>query len=182
LRERTAAAQRHISLLPILLPLSLVRPARTLTDAPVPTPGRIDGSVKNLWRRPRRRRDCGTRRLCDRVVAFTPGCAGGQRAAPARRQRRAISVGKFDNRSSYMRGIFSDGVDRLGSQAKTILITSLQQSGRFNVLDRDNLDEIRQEAGFTKKAQHHNRFQQLRHRFPLVGQPHGCVADRHPHA
>lgn len=93
-----------------------------------------------------------------------------------------ISVGKFDNRSSYMRGIFSDGVDRLGSQAKTILITSLQQSGRFNVLDRDNLDEIRQEAGFTKKAQHHNRFQQLRHRFPLVGQPHGCVADRHPRA
>lgn len=26
-----------------------------------------------------------------------------------------IAVGKFDNRSSYMRGIFSDGVDRLGS-------------------------------------------------------------------
>lgn len=64
-----------------------------------------------------------------------------------------IAVGKFDNRSSYMRGIFSDGIDRLGGQAKTILVTSLQQSGRFNVLDRDNLDEIRQEAGFTKKAQ-----------------------------
>jgi curli biogenesis system outer membrane secretion channel CsgG len=64
-----------------------------------------------------------------------------------------ISVGKFDNRSSYMRGIFSDGIDRLGGQSRTILITSLQQSGRFNVLDRDNLDEIRQEAGFTKKAQ-----------------------------
>ncbi|MGL6473818.1 hypothetical protein ACSZM9_17620 [Aeromonas hydrophila] len=32
--------------------------------------------------------------------------------------RSPISVGKFDNRSSYMRGIFSDGVDRLGSQAK----------------------------------------------------------------
>ncbi|MFM0741105.1 CsgG/HfaB family protein [Paraburkholderia xenovorans] len=64
-----------------------------------------------------------------------------------------ISVGKFDNRSSYMRGIFSDGVDRLGGQAKTILVTSLQQSGRFNVLDRDNLDEIRQEAGFAKKTQ-----------------------------
>ncbi|WP_322052668.1 CsgG/HfaB family protein [Paraburkholderia bannensis] len=64
-----------------------------------------------------------------------------------------IAIGKFDNRSAYMRGIFSDGIDRLGGQAKTILITSLQQSGRFNVLDRDNLDEIRQEAGFTKKAQ-----------------------------
>ncbi|WP_321843369.1 CsgG/HfaB family protein [Paraburkholderia bannensis] len=64
-----------------------------------------------------------------------------------------IAIGKFDNRSAYMRGIFSDGIDRLGGQAKTILITSLQQSGRFNVLDRDNLEEIRQEAGFTKKAQ-----------------------------
>jgi curli biogenesis system outer membrane secretion channel CsgG len=65
----------------------------------------------------------------------------------------AIAVGKFDNRSSYMRGIFSDGVDRLGSQAKTVLVTRLQQSGRFHVLDRENFDEIRQEAGFQKKAQ-----------------------------
>lgn len=65
----------------------------------------------------------------------------------------AISIGKFDNRTEYMRGIFSDGVDRLGSQAKTILTTRLQQSGRFNVLDRDNLSEIKQEAGFLHKAQ-----------------------------
>jgi curli biogenesis system outer membrane secretion channel CsgG len=65
-----------------------------------------------------------------------------------------VSVGKFDNRSTYMRGIFSDGVDRLGSQAKTVLVTSLQQTGRFNVLDRDNLGEIQQEAGFAKKTLH----------------------------
>ena len=67
--------------------------------------------------------------------------------------RVAIAVGKFDNRSSYMRGIFTDGIDRLGGQAKTILVTSLQESGRFNVLERDNLDEIRQEAAFMKKTQ-----------------------------
>ncbi|KWN83440.1 curli production assembly protein CsgG [Burkholderia ubonensis] len=65
----------------------------------------------------------------------------------------AIAVGKFDNLSSYMRGIFSDGIDRLGGQAKTILITRLQQSHRFNVLDRENLDEIKQEASFMKKVQ-----------------------------
>ncbi len=53
--------------------------------------------------------------------------------------RTPIAVGKFDNRSSYMRGIFSDGVDRLGGQAKTILITHLQQTNRFTVLDRDNM-------------------------------------------
>jgi len=36
--------------------------------------------------------------------------------------RSAIAVGKFDNRSTYMRGLFSDGIDRLGGQAKTILV------------------------------------------------------------
>lgn len=64
-----------------------------------------------------------------------------------------VSVGKFDNRSSFLRGIFTDGVDRLGSQAKTILVTHLQQANRFNVLDRVNMSEIREEAGFNKKAQ-----------------------------
>ena len=64
-----------------------------------------------------------------------------------------IAVGKFDNRSSYMRGIFSDGVYRLGSQAKTILITHLQQSQHFNVLDRDNMQEARQEATIKNAAQ-----------------------------
>lgn len=67
--------------------------------------------------------------------------------------RTPIVVGKFDNRSSFMRGIFTDGVDRLGSQAKTILITHLQQTGRFNVMDRDNLPEIKQEAAFAKATQ-----------------------------
>lgn len=67
--------------------------------------------------------------------------------------RAPIAVGKFDNRSSYMRGIFSDGVDRLGGQAKTILITHLQQTHRFNVLDRDNMGEIQQEAAIKGQAQ-----------------------------
>ncbi|MGY8819628.1 MAG: CsgG/HfaB family protein [Pseudomonadales bacterium] len=66
-------------------------------------------------------------------------------------QRSPIAVGKFDNRSSYMRGLFSDGVDRLGGQAKTILITHLQQSNRFNVLDRDNMNEIAQESAISNK-------------------------------
>ncbi|MBI5774009.1 MAG: CsgG/HfaB family protein [Verrucomicrobia bacterium] len=64
-----------------------------------------------------------------------------------------LVVGKFDNRSSYMRGLFSDGVDRLGGQAKGILITHLQQTGRFKVVDRDNLDEIAREARLKGQAQ-----------------------------
>ena len=64
-----------------------------------------------------------------------------------------ISVGKFDNRSSFMRGVFSDGVDRLGSQAKTTLVSHLQQSQRFAVQDRDNMAETGQEAKIAGAAQ-----------------------------
>lgn len=67
--------------------------------------------------------------------------------------RLPVSVGKFDNRSSFMRGVFSDGVDRLGSQAKTTLIAHLQQSQRFAVQDRDNLSETGQEAKLQGAAQ-----------------------------
>jgi len=67
-------------------------------------------------------------------------------AAAYRGPRSTLMVGKFDNRSSYMRGLFSDGVDRLGGQAKTILIGHLQETGRFNVVDRENMDEIAREA------------------------------------
>jgi curli biogenesis system outer membrane secretion channel CsgG len=57
-----------------------------------------------------------------------------------------LTVGKFDNRSTYLRGLFSDGVDRLGGQARTILIGHLQETGRFEVVDRDNMEELAREA------------------------------------
>lgn len=62
-----------------------------------------------------------------------------------------IVAGQFDNHSTYLRGIFSDGVDRLGGQAKGILITHLQQTGRFSVLDRANMAEIKDEAAIQGK-------------------------------
>jgi curli biogenesis system outer membrane secretion channel CsgG len=52
-----------------------------------------------------------------------------------------------------MRGLFSDGVDRLGGQAKTILITHLQQANRFLVMDRDNMKEIELESNLSGKTQ-----------------------------
>lgn len=67
--------------------------------------------------------------------------------------RSPVSVGKFDNRSDYMNGIFSDGIDRLGNQSKTILITHLQQTGRFTVLDRANMAEIKTESDISGKNQ-----------------------------
>ncbi len=74
-------------------------------------------------------------------------------ATPYRGIRTAIAVGKFDNRSSFMRGIFSDGVDRLGGQAKTVLVAHLQQTQRFALMDRDNMAESKQEAALKAQAQ-----------------------------
>lgn len=64
-----------------------------------------------------------------------------------------VSIGKFENRSPFMRGIFSDGVDRLGNQSKTILIAHLNQSNRFSVLDRENMSEMIEEARIKNQAQ-----------------------------
>ena len=97
------------------------------------------------------------------VLAGMSGCATeSSRALPVEKVQSAsqvwtgarvpMAVGKFDNRSSYMRGIFSDGVDRLGGQAKTVLVSHLQRTGRFQVMDRENLSEIAQEASFNKQA------------------------------
>lgn len=97
-------------------------------------------------------------------AAFLAGCAteASQSLPVAQTQaatrsyqgvRSPIAVGRFDNRSSYLRGAFSDGVDRLGNQAKTILLSHLQQTGRFNVLDRDNLAETKFEADIQETTQ-----------------------------
>jgi curli biogenesis system outer membrane secretion channel CsgG len=97
-------------------------------------------------------------------VAAIAGCASESHEAlqvekpvtastPHAGPKSAIAVGKFDNGSGYMRGLFSDGVDRLGSQARTILVGHLQETGRFNVMDRDNLEETAFEARIAGKPQ-----------------------------
>ncbi|WP_271273784.1 CsgG/HfaB family protein [Aliamphritea hakodatensis] len=57
-----------------------------------------------------------------------------------------LAVGQFENRSNYLQGMFSSEVDRLGNQAKTILKTHLQQTNRYKVVDRTNMQNIAQEA------------------------------------
>ncbi len=64
-----------------------------------------------------------------------------------------MMIGKFENKSSYMKGLFSEGGDQLGNQAKTILIGHLQRTNRFSVLERDNMAEIAKEAKFKGKKQ-----------------------------
>ncbi|WP_373767584.1 CsgG/HfaB family protein [Glaesserella sp.] len=103
--------------------------------------------------------------LCATVLALTGCVAEGSRViAPTTTQaamtastyqgiKSVISVGKFENKSSYQNGIFSDGADQLGNQSKTILISHLQQTGRFSVLDRSNMNEIATEAKIKGKKQ-----------------------------
>ncbi|AZZ92376.1 MULTISPECIES: CsgG/HfaB family protein [unclassified Hahella] len=61
-------------------------------------------------------------------------------------ERTTMVVGNFQNRSNYMQGLFSSDTDRLGNQAKSILKTHMQQTQRFNLVDRDNMQELQQEA------------------------------------
>lgn len=67
-------------------------------------------------------------------------------STPYQGKQYTLVVGKFNNRSSFLRGVFADGPDQLGNQSKTILKTHLQQSGRFILVDRENMTEIGQEA------------------------------------
>ncbi|MEI8653891.1 CsgG/HfaB family protein [Pseudoalteromonas sp. Hal273] len=64
-----------------------------------------------------------------------------------------LVVGQFVNRSSFQNGIFASGQDRLGSQAKTTLMSHLQQTNRFSVLDRDNISALAEEAKLTGTKQ-----------------------------
>jgi curli biogenesis system outer membrane secretion channel CsgG len=103
--------------------------------------------------------------LATAAVLIFSGCATTERvtiletpkvqaaAVPYVGKRVPVSIGKFQNRSPFSRGIFSDGVDRLGNQSKTILIAHLSQSNRFGVLDRDNMTESQQEARIKNQSQ-----------------------------
>lgn len=69
-------------------------------------------------------------------------------AAPYAGPRASVTVGNFTNNSGFMQGIFSDGVDRLGAQARTILETHLNQSGRFRVGVRSEEENLSREAAY----------------------------------
>ena len=67
--------------------------------------------------------------------------------------RSDIILGDFNNRSGFMQGIFNDNDDRLGNQARTILLVHLQQTNRFTVLDRNHLEQASREAELRGETQ-----------------------------
>ncbi|HQT88257.1 MAG TPA: CsgG/HfaB family protein [Acidiphilium sp.] len=66
--------------------------------------------------------------------------------------RYTVALGDFNNQSTYGTGIFSNG-DVLGSQAKAILETDLEQTNRFNVVDRNNMAQLQREAAMRHQDQ-----------------------------
>lgn len=68
-------------------------------------------------------------------------------------EKSKLAVGNFVNKSSFQNGIFSTGNDRLGNQAKTTLMSHLQQTNRFTVLDRDNMKMLAEESNIAGTEQ-----------------------------
>lgn len=78
-----------------------------------------------------------------RTVAVEPVVTN---TAPYHGPKATLVIGDFSNKSDYMQGLFSSNTDKLGSQAKVILKTLLQQTNRFKVVDRANMERIAAEA------------------------------------
>jgi curli biogenesis system outer membrane secretion channel CsgG len=94
---------------------------------------------------------CSTTEKHQRLESETVAAA--HATAPYTGPKYRLVIGKFENRSPYMHGIFSDGVDRLGLQAEQIMKTHLSQTNRFVLMDRSNMDEISRESKISGATQ-----------------------------
>lgn len=68
-------------------------------------------------------------------------------------RKHRLALGNFENKSPYLRGLFTDGPDRLGLQAQQILKTHLSQTNRFVLVDRANMAELEREARIANRPQ-----------------------------
>ena len=75
---------------------------------------------------------------------------GAAEAAKAKGAKLISGAGKTDGDNA---GQVTAMENMIAAGAKTILITHLQQTNRFSVLDRDNMGEIQQEAAIKGQAQ-----------------------------
>ncbi|MGH8552063.1 MAG: CsgG/HfaB family protein [Methylococcales bacterium] len=62
-------------------------------------------------------------------------------------ERMTIAIARFTNESIYGSGLFTDASgDRLGKQAADLLARHLMQTQRFNVVERQDIGRLRDEA------------------------------------
>ncbi|MFZ2725465.1 MAG: CsgG/HfaB family protein [Methylococcaceae bacterium] len=71
-------------------------------------------------------------------VAFAP-------LPPA--ERITLAIARFTNESVYGSGLFTDASgDRIGKQASDLLARHLSASGRFNIVERQDMGKLKEEA------------------------------------
>ena len=96
--------------------------------------------------------------ICAIATILTSGCATQQthksvkiekvesHSTPYYGPKSTLVVGHFDNRSTYMQGMFTQNSTQLTNQSKTILKAHLTQTNRFKMVDRENLAQLKEEA------------------------------------
>lgn len=82
------------------------------------------------------------------VVLLTVLCAFPSFAQDAKTIKRKVAIGRFTNETQYAKGLFYDKEnDPMRKQALDILSSKLAASGKFILLERDDLDVLVAEAG-----------------------------------
>lgn len=77
------------------------------------------------------------------MAVVLPMAAQGERTI-----KRKVAIGRFSNETQYAKGLFYDKEnDPMGKQALDILSSKLASSGKFILLEREDLDILMNEAG-----------------------------------
>ena len=77
------------------------------------------------------------------LAVVLPMAAQGERTI-----KRKVAIGRFSNETQYAKGLFYDKEnDPMGKQALDILSSKLASSGKFILLEREDLDILMNEAG-----------------------------------
>ena len=77
------------------------------------------------------------------VACVIPSFAQGEKTI-----KRKVAIGRFTNETQYAKGLFYDKEnDPMRKQALDILSSKLAASGKFILLERDDLDVLVAEAG-----------------------------------
>lgn len=83
----------------------------------------------------------------------------------ARMLKRKVAIGRFSNETQYAKGLFYDKEnDPMGKQALDILSTRLAASGKFILLERNDISQLLDEASSTE-----NGFQKIGADYMIIG-------------
>lgn len=87
---------------------------------------------------------CTTRTVNEGIIDAGPRVKS---TALPEQERINIAIARFTNESSYGSGLFTDkSGDRIGKQASDLLARHLMATRRFNVMERQDLGKLKEEA------------------------------------